>query len=841
MTTESSYLRPLDFDGLSLTGTDYEGNFLVDFDIAAQFPLEVVQSEAPGEFPQFIRGDPSDRVLPLHIIIQDSSQAKIDTLKRYFSPSASPAFLRVEDDDGNVRRVRVKSLGLTPWEGHDDQSYVASLHASEPVWEMDAYEQEDGLASGTSNPIDLQNSGNERAYPAFVMTPAASKGNANGPTDHWPVVIAWRSPLEGVDSLGGPYPIDIMDRGWDTAALIAAGDLLANGDDIRVFVDGEEVNRYLDGIDTTGTAVWCSIAFQPERTSTLATGISDSSPGYGEDLPVEGIEGTTAFPDSGALLVGDECITYRGKTLTSFLDIRRARRGTSAAPHDAGDVIRWVEHDIRVVSNYSGAGPPMDEADRKPIIDLAASTNTHHLYGTTDGMIEPDSLRAGQWIRERRSEGASAPFVRLSQDGGVILVEDALPEAGAPNFDTISLYAPCLIESLATGVALTATVDHLMLAQVSGADLDGFESVIHKRDVLGWLDGIAFASRPDYLVGAATPANLTLLPAADLSRLTLSGLVGSITGLSLKAGASEAVGATFDEAIGQTFSLDGAQEIRAGFFYLVKASLGFTGDARVKLTIPDTSTPDIDGVLIIDRVDIDNADIPSGGSDFFEPATVNFRNPSFTPLGSIIRYSGPVAMVVELAISPTGNLLISHSRVPSYPGGQQWKRASGTWTARSNEDAVMMLVGLNGDPQTDAELGSGRSVQWSDVLVNFNPDYTPQIVRGARQDGYLVDATLENQTTGQIFDILAPLLVDSGFLKIDVNPHVVAIAYEDDDHEVDALWAVEPAGQLLTGERVRDLFEWMRLDPGVNDLLYVEEVTAGSNVRIISRWRSRWT
>src|SRR3990167_6437862 len=120
------YLQPYLFDpsgsNMSLDGSGvYEGHFLVDFDIASQFPLEAVLSEAVGDFPSFIRGDPQERVIPLHIIISQgvaTSQAEIDTLKTAFDPFRGPLLLQVRDSGNVIRQMTVKSLGLTPWEGH---------------------------------------------------------------------------------------------------------------------------------------------------------------------------------------------------------------------------------------------------------------------------------------------------------------------------------------------------------------------------------------------------------------------------------------------------------------------------------------------------------------------------------------------------------------------------------------------------------------------------------------------------------------------------------------------------------------------------------------------------
>ena len=45
----------------------------------------------------------------------------------------------------------------------------------------------------------------------------------------------------------------------NTAALVTAGKMQADGDDLRVFVDNVEVNRWLANMNTTSTNIWINL------------------------------------------------------------------------------------------------------------------------------------------------------------------------------------------------------------------------------------------------------------------------------------------------------------------------------------------------------------------------------------------------------------------------------------------------------------------------------------------------------------------------------------------------------------------------------------------------------
>lgn len=56
----------------------------------------------------------------------------------------------------------------------------------------------------------------------------------------------------------GSYPVEIS-GGLDTAALVAAGKMQADGSDLVVRVEGKEVSRWLAGMNTPSTKVWINL------------------------------------------------------------------------------------------------------------------------------------------------------------------------------------------------------------------------------------------------------------------------------------------------------------------------------------------------------------------------------------------------------------------------------------------------------------------------------------------------------------------------------------------------------------------------------------------------------
>jgi len=218
------------------------------------------------------------------------------------------------------------------------------------------------------------------------MPTGAKSGDAN-PYKRW-LPMRWNSTTGGID-----YPVDVVNAGLDTAALVSGSKMQADGDDLRIEVNGLEVNRWLVNMNTSATSVWINLTFSAKVELTLKTAVA----GAGSVDTLEFNEVTTNLPNAGILMIGSEAFTYTGKSdaLKRVSGVTRSVKGTSAAAHSVGDTTWWVQNDIFLTyGNLSASAPTVDD-NYKPILNLTTSTNTSWVYAEFG---EDDGLRTGAWV-----------------------------------------------------------------------------------------------------------------------------------------------------------------------------------------------------------------------------------------------------------------------------------------------------------------------------------------------------------------------------------------------------------------------------------------------------------
>ena len=235
--------------------------------------------------------------------------------------------------------------------------------------------------------------GNKTAYPRIRIKPTSQKSVGYAYSRQIHIYNQSTATLTN-------YPFDIVNDGFDTATLVTASKMQADGDDLRVFVDGVEVDRWLQSMNNATTQVWVNLNLSPKCEATLGVAIADS----GAVATITASTSITAFPSSGDLLIDDERFTYTGKNDTTrvFSGCTRAVKGTTAAAHTTTDTIRWIEHEI--VIKYGDATTPAPAVDnaRQPMFKLT-STNTVWDYDHFEGL----GVRAGDWWVFRPYTGSS--------------------------------------------------------------------------------------------------------------------------------------------------------------------------------------------------------------------------------------------------------------------------------------------------------------------------------------------------------------------------------------------------------------------------------------------------
>ena len=179
-------------------------------------------------------------------------------------------------------------------------------------------------------------------------------------------------------------------------AVIKLSYILANCNDLRVFVDDVETNRWITGPNTATTNVWFNLTINTGYTLNLRTSIASSgSIGYIEfAVTPDTINALTAMPNEGILVHGTEWIKYNGKDLNNYRLIVTARniRGSTAQAHNVGDVFTYMEHVITLThGNTASVDPATLDAtynNKKPLFRLDTSSNSSWVYDSTSNFFD---------------------------------------------------------------------------------------------------------------------------------------------------------------------------------------------------------------------------------------------------------------------------------------------------------------------------------------------------------------------------------------------------------------------------------------------------------------------
>lgn len=328
--------------------------------------------------------------LPILIAIRGGN---LETLKAQFDTEQQEMYQLVANDGSEDWYLEGTPVTVT---AEGPRAINVVLFIPDPVWRSSAQYTEGWAVTASGQTKTIANNGKSDVYPIFEITPLLQKTGGSGYKRWIPVYNQLAEALVR-------YPVNLTDNGTgtgvlDTAALVTAGKMLANGGDLCVKVDGKFYDRYLSGINTSSTKVWINLDLQPGISMTLNTSLADT----GEVTEISVVK-TTAninamekLPQSGIVLIDSEAFSYTEvhskKCLLS--GVTRAEKGTTAAAHSVGAVIRWIEHDIWMLYGDSTAWQPTVDNAKMPIFELGTSTNLTWVYANFE---DADSKRSGEW------------------------------------------------------------------------------------------------------------------------------------------------------------------------------------------------------------------------------------------------------------------------------------------------------------------------------------------------------------------------------------------------------------------------------------------------------------
>lgn len=348
-----------------------------------------------GVTPKFLNTTPGEWYFPLKIKIASGTDAAKssarDALAKLFPISAERGQEKVliaKDIDDSDRQWQVTGAPIQfSYEGQ--RGFVHILIAvAEPRW-VEVSQQSDTHSYATGVGRNITPNGNWETDPILEITPSTqrSSGNTGDEIAHF---------VEIVNPAGQPalinFAIDLTDDGFNHAADVGTADSLANGDDIRVEINGSVVNRWLQGANTATCKVWTHIDLPQSKILELGANLSagGSETEVTLQATVEQHQLLTEMPSSGQFKIGTERFTYTGKKVVltnntlQFTGVKRGVLQSSKAAHTAGDSITWIPNQIWVyMGNTSVTGSPntSNADDFKPAFELT-STNDQWVYDT---------------------------------------------------------------------------------------------------------------------------------------------------------------------------------------------------------------------------------------------------------------------------------------------------------------------------------------------------------------------------------------------------------------------------------------------------------------------------
>lgn len=395
-------LDPYSFNGTLLNSTDYDSSF-PRASANLQMQTNPTYIRRAGAVPVMSGKDFQPVTLNLEIIMQHDFMTLFESLNQLFdTKDETPRQFICVDVEDSSKQYYVYATAKQVQGGHDGTMATVTLALDDPVWQSVTQNSQTWSTTTTTGTTDVTNNGNDYAYPVFEITPTSAS------TDY-----AFNVPLQIVPTSSLPWPnrfLDITgssDTTFDTAALITGGKMQASTDpggagaDLRVFRDGIEVDRWLNGINTTDTHVIVTADMPPRwwMGTKTAIGATDTVTEIEINDNAANRTAIDAMPNAGRILVytglapstDTEEFTYTAKTITAtklaFTIDSRALRGTVALDHAAISTVQHLPYDFTLVyGNLSTTDRTTDDT-RKPIQALTSRNNSFE-YTTAFYVIE---------------------------------------------------------------------------------------------------------------------------------------------------------------------------------------------------------------------------------------------------------------------------------------------------------------------------------------------------------------------------------------------------------------------------------------------------------------------
>jgi len=400
-------LFPTSFDGFLLNDHVEIDSWFVDPFAYSLSSSSVGLIKRSGAFPAFGSIQFSEKTSSIKINLRNPLSYR-NTLTQRINTSdmvrrTLKELVAFDEDNGIFVYVNCYPISLICDDDYGQQ-WTATFTIPDSHWRTVKVFSATKTLTATGQTLSITTSGNVPCEPIFSITPNLQKTGGYPYRQYYTIIPRF-------DDDVNTYPVEITDGGIDTAALVGAGKMRADGYDLRVFVNKVEVNRWFPNtggdthvINSASTKVWCNLNFPKYNSLTLKTAITVTTAITQVVINTpytvvkkKKIYKLTGYPTAGILQIDTEQFYYSGIDIKNgtFTITERGSRGTTAATHLANVAVTVITNDIQILyGNSTEVAPDIDDTC-KPVLDLDDSTNTSWVYKYFGSDTYPDMT--GRW------------------------------------------------------------------------------------------------------------------------------------------------------------------------------------------------------------------------------------------------------------------------------------------------------------------------------------------------------------------------------------------------------------------------------------------------------------
>ncbi len=401
------------FNSHTLWDSDYQATVLNAGALPMAKPIFIEESLSDADYSGMFTRDLRNVALSVKILDYGNREALQAQLKAWFKPGTRADLVVTFAVDGLDYSLPCVAQMAPVHEG--DQRYTILLQSEATAWRAVDPDTDTWSLSGAGGTHVITVEGDDETRLSVTLTPTVETPAG------WKKQQLYRLvPPNGINWGLRPWCIQL-----DTAALVTAGKMQADCDDLRIWLGESETRRWIDGPNTTTTKVWFNLNLRRGATLTLRTAVAAT----GDISYLYFTKNATmqarirAMPSQGVVYHGTEWFYYSAKQPVACRLVieERGLYDTTLQAHAVGDSFSFLPAAVRVVyGNPTATDPALDDEnydDTKPLFSLSQSDNTQWTWTASDKFYDPDHPnRPGGWTQSLQRIGTESKLYWVKQD-----------------------------------------------------------------------------------------------------------------------------------------------------------------------------------------------------------------------------------------------------------------------------------------------------------------------------------------------------------------------------------------------------------------------------------------